>query len=569
LFAYALALARPALLTAQSLEVLPVACKGQIISRIEVHTRPPFDIAGSRVEQRLARRVTQLHATTNPDIIKRFLALQPGEPCDELRRSETERILRAQPFLSEASVLAYPDVDGRVFLTVQTVDEISLILGGGVSSKAPYVRGLRIGEANLLGEAMSLVADWRYSPGLPDAFTLRFTDYQLSGRPYQLHLDAARREHGNDWGVEASHPFLTDLQQISWRTTAGSRNDFTRFRRPDGTSLFLPVGRDYGDIGGVKRIGRPGRIALVGASFSYESESPGSTPMILMQPTGQFEPRPDSLLSGRYTSHRTTRINALFGVRDVSFMQVSGFESLDGFQDMRKGVEIATLIGSGVEALGGTERDLFISSDVYTGFGTPRAFGGMEVRAEGRKAEGGAEWDGLLASSRVAVYLKPVAGNTILADAEWSAGWRQRLPFQLSFADRDGGPLGYRTSALAGGRRLVTRLEDRIYLGRLKEFASIGVAPFVNTGELWAGDAPFGTTTGVKFSTGISLLASVPPKSQRLWRLDLAFPIQPTYGAKWQLRLTSYNFTRMFWKEPNDVARNRERAIPTSIFNWP
>src|SRR5260221_7065723 len=189
--------------------------------------------------------------------------------------------------------------------------------------------------------------------------------------------------------------------------------------------------------------------------------------------------------------------------------------------------------------------------------------------AEGRSPEGGGEWDGLLASGRAVIYLKPSPRNTIFADEEWSAGWRQRIPFQLYLADKDGGPLGYRRSNLAGARRVVTRVEDRIFLGRLKQFATLGVAPFVNTGELWAGDVPFGSNTGVKYSAGISLLASVPPRSQRLWRLDLAFPIHPDNGARWTIRLTSHNFTRMFWKEPNDVDRNRERAIPTSIFNWP
>jgi hypothetical protein len=564
-----LALSRPGILTAQSVDSLPVACKGQIITRIEVHTRPPFELSGSKVQQRLARRITQLHATTNPDIIRRFLALEPGEPCTELRRSESERILRAQPFLAEASVRAFAEDSGMVWISVQTVDEISLIVNGGAASKAPYLRGFRIGEANLMGEAMSLSADWRYNPDFPDAYGVRFTDYQLGGRPYQLRLDASRRELGNDWGFDASHPFLTDLQRVSWRTTAASRSGYNRFRRLDGSSLLFPFRREYGDIGGVGRIGRPGRIVLLGASLSYEHTLPGLTPVILMQPGQHFEPRSDPFLTGRFQPHRVTRLNALFGLRDVSFMQVTGFESLDGYQDMRKGVEIATLIGNGIEILGGQENDMFVSGDLYTGFGTPRAFGGLEVRAEGRRPEGGHEWDGLLASGRAAVYLKPAEHNTILADVEWSAGWRERVPFQLTFSDRDGGPLGYRTSALAGARRMVTRIEDRIYVGQLKQFATIGVAPFVNTGELWAGDAPFGTTTGVKFSTGISLLASVPPKSQRLFRLDVAFPINPEFGAKWQVRLTSQNFTRMFWKEPNDVARNREHAVPTSIFNWP
>jgi hypothetical protein len=566
--ALALALMRPATLSAQSLEEEAVPCKGQIISRIEVHTRPPFEIWGSKLQQRLARQVTQFHATTNPEIIQRFLALKPGEACTELRRSESERILRAQPYLADASVVAFPDENGMVSISVLTVDEISLILGGGGSSRSPYLRGFRLGEANLMGEAMSLIGDWRYNSDFPDAVTVRFADYQLFGRPYLLRVDAARRERGGDWGVEASHPFLTDLQRVSWRTTAASRDGYTRFRLLDGTSLFLPLSRSYGDAGGVVRVGRPGRVALIGASLSYEREMPGIT-AVLVDTTRHLQPAPATPLSNRYASHRIARMNALFGVRDVSFLQVSGFESLDGFQDVRKGLEIATLIGRGVGALGAGEQDTFLSADLYTGFGTGEAFGAVEILAEGRKAQKVAVWDGLLASGRAATYLKPAPRHTIVADVEFSGGWRQRIPFQLALADKDGGPLGYRRSALAGGRRVVTRVVDRIFLGRLKQFASVGVAPFVNTGQLWAGDAPFGSTTGVKTSVGISLLASVPPRSQRLWRLDLAVPINPDYGAKWTIRLVSVNFTRVFWKEPGDVARNRERAVPTSIFNWP
>jgi hypothetical protein len=519
--------------------------------------------------QRLARQVTALHATTSPEIIRRFLALTPGEPCSELKRSESERILRGQPYLADATVLAFPDDTGTVSISVLTVDEVSLILGAGGSGKPPYVRGFKLGEANLMGEAISLDGRWRYNADFRDEVSAQLTDYQLFGKPYQLHLALAQRERGHDWEMETSHPFLTDLQRYSWRTTAGSSDGYTRFRRLDGTSLFLPFSRSYADVGGVARVGRPGRVVLIGGSVSYEHELPGNVPVSLRLPERELDPELGTPLADRYSTHQTARLNALFGFRDVSFMQASGFESLDGFQDMRKGIEIATLVGTGIEALGSDEHDTFVSADVYTGRGSPRAFAALEVMAEGRRPENGGEWDGILASGRAVTYLKPAARNTIVADAEWSAGWRQRIPFQLYMADKDGGPLGYRRSNLAGSRRVVTRIEDRIFLGRFKQFATFGIAPFVNTGELWAGDVPFGTNTGVKYSAGISLLASVPPRSQRLWRLNLVFPIHPDNGAKWTLRLASYNFTRMFWKEPNDVSRNRERAIPTSIFNWP
>jgi len=196
---------------AQSLNGTPVPCKGQIISRIEVSARPPFESKGTSLQRRMVRQLTQLHSTTNPNVITRFLALKPGMACSELRRLESERILRAQPYLADATVTAYPDDAGGVYLSVVTVDEISLVFGGGGSGATPYLRSFRFGEENVLGEATSVVGQWRYSENFRDNFSARVIDYQFVGRPYQLILEGSRNELGGSWGFELSHPFLTDL----------------------------------------------------------------------------------------------------------------------------------------------------------------------------------------------------------------------------------------------------------------------------------------------------------------------------------------------------------------------
>src|SRR4029078_9771625 len=81
----------------------------------------------------VARIARSIHATTRPDVIRRFLLLREGERCNELRRAESERILRAPPFLADASVVAVPNADGSVDLVVRTADEIALVLGGSVA----------------------------------------------------------------------------------------------------------------------------------------------------------------------------------------------------------------------------------------------------------------------------------------------------------------------------------------------------------------------------------------------------------------------------------------------------
>ena len=133
--AFLFAAASATVAQSQSLSGLPVTCKGERISRIDVDASPPFRITGDKMWHRWGRFAAKQHVTTRDAVIRRYLALQLGSQCTELRRAESERILRAQPFLADATVLAYADGAGGVILNVTTVDEISLILGLGNTSK--------------------------------------------------------------------------------------------------------------------------------------------------------------------------------------------------------------------------------------------------------------------------------------------------------------------------------------------------------------------------------------------------------------------------------------------------
>lgn len=551
----------------QRLSGLPVACKGERISRIDINANPPFRITGNNVWQRLGRFAAKQHVTTRDAVIRRYLALQLGDRCTELRRSESERILRAQPFIADASVLAYADGNGGIALNVTTVDEVSILVGLGIGGGSPAIHSLLLGEDNLLGSAFHVDAGWKKGARFRDIYAGRIVDYQFLGRPYQLMVEGGRRELGSDWATELSHPFLTDLQRLSWRTTAGNLNSYFYFRRPGADPAAIRIARSYSDIGGVARIGPPlGKLAMLGGSISFEDERPAQSP-ILVTDAGLI-PDTSTALINRYRIHQTARINALWGLRDVRFVRASGFDAIEGTQDLRTGFQLATLVGKGMQILRGKERDWFVSSDVYYGMATPIAYAAIEAAGEGRHSPEG-EWDGILTHGRAALYLKPFNRQTLITDVKWSGGWKQRIPFQLTFGDRDGGMRGFRSADVGGARRVVGHFEDRYLAGRYKDFATFAVAPFFETGKLWAGDSPFGVTTPIYASTGVSLLAASPPQSRRTFRADLAFPVRGPRGHGWEARITVIDWTRTFRVEPRDIFNNRERSIPSSVFNWP
>jgi len=545
-----------------------VPCAGQIINAIEIDTRPPFPGSENGVIARTGRVARKMHEITKPEVVRRYIALHIGEGCDELRRAESERILRAQPFISEATVASVSDGQGGVIVVVTTIDEISLIIGGSVSASSPFIRSAKFGNRNLFGRGLHAALRWEDGREFRDSYSVRVTDYQFFGRPYQLSVEAGRQQLGKEWLVDASHPFLTDLQRFAWRIGAGEVDTYTRFRRPAADQVLIAVDREYAELGGVARLGPVGRFLLAGGSITKERVMPGDAPVRIVD--GDLVADTSTALIGRYTEQRQARINALLGARMINFMEVVGFDALDARQDVRKGLQLGFLLGRGFEFLDSkSDQDFFASVSAYAGMGSPSAFGALELNVEGRRKGDEDNWNSVLSSGRFALFARPFSRHTATTSLEWTGGWRSRVPYQLTFASREGGLRGFRNSQAGGARRVVLRAEDKYVWGRFRKYATIGIAGFADAGKIWAGDSPFGVNTPVRYSAGVGLLVASPPRSRRLARLDLAYPINPDGKRRPELRLTVRDFGRTFWKEPNDLYRARERSRPASVFNWP
>lgn len=546
-----------------------VQCHGETITEIDVRTYPPFVRGMVRKWQLVVRMLNATHVTTKPSVIRNFLLLDVGERCDELRRAESERILRTQPYLASAVVRPEPNGPGRVRLVVETVDEVTIIAGLDVRAKSPLVRMVRIGEGNLMGQGIHASAAWRAGTYGRTGFSAKLVDYQPFSRPYQLTMEAVRNQMGGRWEGIMEHPYNTDLQRVAWRIDAGGAHDYFRLSG-SGHEFDLALGsrRTFSSMGGIVRVGQPGRLSLFGASLTQEREDVDRE-AVLITPDG---PVPEPMMRpsvGPYQAKRSARANLLWGVRNIDFLQVTAFDGLDAVQDVQVGVQAGLRFGRSLALLGAEDDDLFIASDIYAGFGTPRSFFMLHGKGEGREDYDTQRWDGVLGSARLAWYTHLAPGHTMLTSAEWSGGWNSRRPFQLRLGERDGGVRGYLDSEVAGSRRMLMRVENRWNLGTLYKNADYGVALFADAGKMWAGDAPFGVDTDIKTGLGVSLLAAVPRESQRLWRVDLAFPVSSDPDARFEVRFSSSNLGRKGWREPVDVRRSREQTVPEGVFNWP
>jgi hypothetical protein len=259
---------------------------------------------------------------------------------------------------------------------------------------------------------------------------------------------------------------------------------------------------------------------------------------------------------------------AIGALRALRFRTVRGFDALSGTQDLGTGLQIAALGGPSLHSDDG-RRDVFLSGSLFWGVGGSRSFVRMLLVAEGRRFRDTQAWQDVVANGRLTWYVRPGEFRTRTLTVEYSAIRHLAFPLQLTFRDHEGGLHGHADARLAGGTRAIARLEDRwVFRPFGPTAADVATAWFAEAGALWPGDVPYGRSSGLRGAVGVSLLGAYPAGGKRTYRVDLAVPVSSSAGAKWELRLTSADRTRVLWQEPGDVARARAGAVPANLLGW-
>lgn len=543
-------------------------CSGQTISDIIVITQPPFNEKLPRKLEWVRRTVRSLHVNTRDEVVRQFLLLKVGEPCNQIKRAESERILRAQPYLVDARIRAYDDEQGGVRLEVETRDDFSLIVEPVVRGTSPMFRGLRLGETNLAGYATQVALEYRHGVGYNDVLGAQYTDYQFLGQRNELRMEARREPFGQRMRAQLVRPYYTDLQRFAWVGELGGTREPMRLLRGDLPTNAINIRRTFADIGGLARVGPVGRLKLVGMSLTREQIRTDSNSLLLTREG----PRPDTTSSPPpfFEPKNVFRANLLLGVRAIRFVRVQGFDALTGAQDIRIGAQVGITAGQSIVVGPATDRDRFLATNLYLGWGGEKWFAGAQGITEARYSLDRNQWENVIGTGRAAWYFRPAVRQTTVMEMEWATGRRMQAPLQLSLADREGGIMGHRLSQDPGARRLVFRAEQRLVVPTRLNVADVGLAGFAEAGRLMAeSTVPYSVDTPWRGAVGISLLAAVPPRSRRLWRLDIAVPVSNDPRKRLEVRFTGIDRSRTFWRDTPDVERSRERTAPTSLFTWP
>jgi hypothetical protein len=521
-------------------------CQAGTISHVFIDNHSIFDLDEISVESlewayALANR---LHIRTRAGFIRRELLFGVGDCYQPFLLQDSERILRRLPFISNADVYGLEQADGSWHVVVDTNDEWST----RPEVTAEFENGLRIrraslSELNFLGRGVELSAFYSQDKASRQVGGAVFSP-QFLGTETDVQIGGGQTRVGPFVRGGFTYPFHGEVGRTAWRVY-GSRLedyfDFTVGSEKDPDHLLMPLREAKLELTYAHRFGEPGSLTVLGGGISREVVTVLGYPEDLrLAPGGDFGNLApvDAALADPIRDQTFfasgTRLNLLFGQRNIRFTQRQGLDALQGIADVEVGTEVSlTLSRTLVAAFGGdVPDDLNARFRFYAG-AAPGDFTVISrVALEGRQIffDPTAErsgWRDLLGEADLLLYWQPWEGrgHTLLGRFAAAGGWTVDRPFQLTLGGRSG-VRGYQDDRFPGARRIVLNLEDRLYLGwPAPDLVDFGLTFFVDAGHIWAGDVPFGADSGWKGTVGAGLRLGLPAGSQSVGRLDVAWPL--------------------------------------------
>lgn len=484
---------------------------GPIIDSIEIRIEDVFEDGGLTPDYWAYRLANQLHVETKEVVIRRELLFREGEPLDSEALAQTERNLRALPFLRRARIETHPaqtDGTGAVRVRVVVGDSWSTVPEARIAKVGnEWVWALGASEGNLFGRGKELRA--LHSSGLDrDETYVLYRDPRLLGSRVALSTYYSAASDGHNAAFGAQRPFYS-LGSL-WSFRAGFE-DFDRLDPlyEDGERIEeLRHTRQRADFEVARAVRRSGRSALR-LHLGYQ----------LSEDDVEVDTRKFGIVQVGLTS--------VFH----SFRKLTHMNRFERTEDINLGNEAAAFVGVSTPSLGGEPGDsYFFFLSERRGFAlNPDGFllGAASWQARHRNGE----MENAVARFRLDLVQKISPRRILLAKADYNHGSNLDPEVQLRLG-AESGLRGYPVRQFNGDRSLLLSFEGRWFLADdVLRLVSLGIAGFVDSGFAW----PEGTKVALddlRSDVGVSLLlgANRVSASRPGVRFDLAYALHPIAG---------------------------------------
>jgi outer membrane protein assembly factor BamA len=177
------------------------------IGKIDVAIGDVFDLANPQENNFIGRTADHLHMSTKERVIRRVLLFKEGDPVRTRQIYETERLLRALPFVKDAHIDPVTQPDGTVVAQVRVRDAWTTQVNAGFSSVGGQkAMNFGVDEKNFLGLGKSLSLDWAKDHERR-TWGVTYYDPQLLGSRWTLSLQDQLLSDGFARNIDLERPF--------------------------------------------------------------------------------------------------------------------------------------------------------------------------------------------------------------------------------------------------------------------------------------------------------------------------------------------------------------------------
>lgn len=512
----ALAAAAPA--PAHGLTWEEAAAAGLRVGAVRVVTDDVFDLSRPDERHVVGRLANAVHVTTDAGLVRGALLFGPGEPVSAALVRESERRLRALPWIIDAAIEPVAAGPGAVDALVRTHDGWSLSL----SLKFNHAGGddlwrVWVEEQNLLGWGKTVRLSREHDLER-ETTELAYEDPFLLGSPWRLEAAWQDLSDGRGRRLLLELPFVRLDSPWSAGFLAGGR-DLVETQYDDASEVYsFPATLREGRLFAQRRLGFAGRTAWrAGLEYRVHDADYGALAVL----------REDDLPAPRLEARRVRPLLATAAVRQDRFRPYRHLQAAGSVEDVNLGVEAAAAAGWSGRLTGG---DAAFVAEVSAQGARQLGEGFLVVArgsADGRLA-GGAVENGL-ATARVTAYGLNLPRQTLAFDAEVVLGTRLD-PERLLYLGGFEGLRGYPNHFRAGERRWIVQAEDRVVTPwRLWGIAQVGFVVYLDAGS--AG-APAGGWTRTYADVGAGLrIGNLKGTTSRVITLTVAAPLVREEGV--------------------------------------
>ena len=486
---------------------------GAGIASITIVRDNVFDLTDPKESGAFYEFFNRFHIVTRENIVEQQLLFAEGEPFDGRLLEETERILRQNRYLYDASVTARADDEGNAHVNVRTRDLWSITPALSVSRKGGENETLvGIEEDNLLGLGQR-VRVLRIDDVDRRSTVFEYSDRQLAGSWTGIHLIAADNSDGNNGLLSIVKPFhALDARRAAGGWALDNDRETSLYSLGEEIAEYRHERRNYSAWGGLSAGLRDGWARRWTAGVVYDDNrfsdvrSP-ALPQVLPE---------DRKLVYPYLG---------FELVEDEYQKSRNSNQIDRSEDFYMGTRITASLGWSDEAFG-ADRDAWI----YT-LAANKGFGSMDSQAllaalnvHGRLENG----DSANASSTLDLryYWRQSEKRLFFVLLDATVGHNLDLdnPIQLG---GDSGLRGYPLRYQSGDGRVLLTIEQRYFTDWYPfRLFRVGGAVFVDVGRTFGDNPVAGPNLGWLRDAGVGLrFAPTRLGGNRIVHLDLAFPL--------------------------------------------